>query len=109
MKTVFYLIIFLSPWLLHLHPFQVQQPPWLIIWEQADVIYLSPVAYCDVTDNLPVFQITSSQNKTTPSEEKIIFIEELIQNVLLLQNDLRNSNWDDILLLEDPNEAYGLF
>ena len=81
-----------------------------IITNQFNKPVQSGVLYCDITDHLPVFQLTDlNQIKNGRTNSDIYMRTVNKENVDAFRNELRSHCWDNIYAMENVNEAYDYF
>ena len=73
--------------------------------------FTNGILYYDISDHLPIFTISNHsetvQNvKNTTSK---LYRKETKENIDLLNSDLAQEGWHDVLLESDSNKAYTIF
>ena len=69
----------------------------------------SGVLYNDISDHFPVFNVLQIDSKTTKTYEYIFKRMNTVQNIEKLNTELKNVNWDDVFIDENPDSAYDTF
>ena len=67
--------------------------------------YTSGIIISDISDHLPCLILISTNNKIKRPPYKTIYRDLNNNNIIKIQNDLRNYNWTD-LIQENANDAY---
>ena len=67
------------------------------------------ILFTDLSDHLPVFQMTTSVNKSSPIHGNVKFRQINDKNINLLCQKLEKENWHELYNIDDPQEAYNLF
>ena len=81
-----------------------------IISNNTDCNISSGILFADITDHLPVFQIsTFSTHKTPLRSEQYVRREINACNIASFSNELSKVNWNYVLSNEDPNGAFDMF
>lgn len=71
--------------------------------------YTSGILFTDLSDHLPVFQITSNIQKERKSNITTKYRQINDKNISHLCQNLEQEKWLDIFNNDDPQEAYNLF
>ena len=69
----------------------------------------SGVLYNDISDNFPVFNVLKIYSKTTIKYEYIFKRMNTVKHIEKLNTELKNANWDDVFIDENPDSAYDTF
>ena len=70
----------------------------------------SGILYCDVSDHLPIFTISSRQVlKTKIKPKDITYRKETVENIRILIEDLAREEWHDLYRETDVNIVYEKF
>ena len=82
-----------------------------IITNQFNKPVQSGLLYCDITDHLPVFQLTelNHQSKDGRVNSDVYVRSVSKESIAALKNDLGLYCWDNIYDMENVNEAYNYF
>ena len=82
-----------------------------IFTNQFDMSIGSGLLYCDISDHLPVFQITTLHHPKTSINSPPLRPYRLISpgNIDRFRHELTAFNWRDIINAKEVNEAYNLF
>ena len=69
----------------------------------------SGVLYNDISDNFPVFNLLQINSKITKKYAYIFRRMNTAKNIEKLNSELKNANWDDVFVDENPDSAYDTF
>ena len=65
--------------------------------------------YNDISDHFPVFNLIQINSKITKKYAYIFKRMSTAKNIEKLNSELKNANWDDVFVDENPDSAYGTF
>ena len=65
--------------------------------------------YNDISDNFPVFNVLQIVSKTAKKYEYTFKRMHTDTNIEKLNTELKNANWDDVFIDENPDSAYDTF
>ncbi len=65
--------------------------------------------YNDISDHFPVFNVLQIDSKTTKTYEYIFKRMNTVKNIEKLNTELKNVNWDDVFIDENPDSTYDTF
>ena len=80
-----------------------------IFTNNLDRVMVSGILYSDLSDHLPVFQITNYQPQIYNTPAKFKTREITQSSIANFQNELHEINWDEIASFTSPNESYNRF
>ena len=63
----------------------------------------------DISDHFPVFNLLQINSKTTKKYEYIFKRMNTAKNIETLNSELKNANWDDVFVDENPDSAHDTF
>ena len=69
----------------------------------------SGVLYNDISDHFPVFNLIQINSKITKKYAYIFKRMNTANNIEKLNSELKNANWDDVFVDENPDSAYDTF
>ena len=69
----------------------------------------SGVLYNDISDHFPVFNLLQINSKNTKKYAYIFRRMNTANNIEKLNTELKNANWDDVFVDENPDTAYDTF
>ena len=69
----------------------------------------SGVLYNDISDHFPVFNLLQINSKISKKYEYIFKRMNTVNNIEKLNTELKNANWDDVFVDENPDSAYDTF
>ena len=82
-----------------------------IITNQFDIPVTSGIIYSDVSDHLPIFQISSLKPSDGKSTKKNVSLRRVMskENLNAFREELCLYNWCNVLKVDDPDNAYNRF